>query len=410
MPSRFEALLHTFSGDVFAPPVVVTPLEHGPLASQQLEASPGAKLILEPERHKPAAAFLSALFALEASPQALVVVAPASAQFEDLGLLDTALCHAIPAAQRGEIVALGERSTRGYTGHGAFDVACLPRDNAPVAVTRVQPSRRHASLRSLFQSNHQLWGLGVYVARADVLLAAFKHHASRLFLPVQHASQQAAALGDAMLLDNHAYRRVRDVSFERAVAQQVDNLVAVQVDPSWSLLNDWARDAAEEQAPSNPEVAAWDADLTADQAHHVPHQHAADMMAIYASVAAATEEDGISSRRSSHAWGSRETLAMGPGFSLQRLIVNPGASVTLSAGAGTPEHWVVVQGAALLTLGQQVRMLWESQSARIPAGRDRRIENPGSGVLQLVQLNVSALNKGGSATGTDRNSSPAGVA
>ena len=406
--SRFEQLLSGLSGDVFAAPTVVTTQDCADVALAQAERFQGVTTIVEPEDHKPAAALLSALLAMKDKPGALVVVCPATMDFDDPSQFDRALCHAIPSAQRGEIVMLGKRTERAYTGYGTMELAAQPRENAPVYVTRVLPSGRQTTWGSLFHDNHQLWGLGIYIARVDTLLAAFKAHASRLFLPVKNATQRAVATGRAILLDNGAYRRVKAISFEKAVAQKADNLVAIQLDPAWSATGEWDQDAAAERRSAEVDYSAWDADLAQDQT--ADYSNAADMMAVYQSLATATEDDALVSRSTTYDWGRQETLAMGPGFTLQRLLVHPGESVELTAGNETPEHWIVVQGSALVTLGAHVRLIWESQSARIPAGRSRRVENPGSSTLHMIQLQVSTIG-GPSSLRKDRLfTSPAGVA
>lgn len=408
-PSRFERLLSALSGDVFSAPVVVTTQDSAPLVDRQ-SAHREARLIVEPDTHKPAAALLSAVLSLRHMPGALVVVAPASADLEDVRKLDLALCNAIPAAQRGEIVMLGQRTTRAYAGYGIMEVVSQPHENVPVAVSRVLASGRQTTLSHLLQGNHQLWGMGIYVARVDVLLAAFKSHASRLFLPVKNALQRAEAVDGTKMLDAATYRRVKAITFEKAVAEKIDNVCAIQLDPAWSEVQQWEQDAAADRA-----ISAWDQDLAEDlsgaarAASSDLHPHAADMMAVYASLAQATEDDALTARSTDHKWGRHETLAMGPGFTLQRMAIAPGAALELSAGAGGAEHWVVAQGSVLVTLGDHVRLVWEGQSARIPCGRSRRIENPGSGTLVLIQLQVTPL------TGTKDHSPlhslpPAGVA
>ncbi|WOI33981.1 mannose-6-phosphate isomerase [Tritonibacter scottomollicae] len=381
IPSRFEQVVAHLTGEVFASPLVVATQDCGPLVEAQ---SNHARIILQPDTHKPAAALLSAVLSLRHEPDAIVVVAPASANLEDQKALDTALCQAIPAAQRGEVVMLGHRTGRAYPGFGVMEIADQPRDTAPVSVSQLLASGRQTTLSHLLQGNHQLWGLGIYIARVDVLIAAFKRHASRLFLPVKNALLRAATAGRAIYLDNSSYQRVKCVSFERAVGQKLEHVSAIQMDTSWTELSDWDRDAVADR-----EMSAWDTDLAQEQAGE--HSHTAEMMSVYKSLANASEDDALMSRASEHEWGRHETLAMGPGFTLQRLTVQPGAQVELSAGAGSAEHWIVVQGAALITLGGHVKLVWESQSARIPAGRTRMIENPGSATLHLVQLQISAL-------------------
>ncbi|TNJ43992.1 mannose-6-phosphate isomerase [Phaeobacter sp. B1627] len=405
--SRFSNLLTRLSGDIFAPAVVVAPQECAALVRQQSQPGAVTRLILEPGEHKPAAALLSAVLSLQNTPHALVVVAPASADFEDASQLDQALCQAIPAAQRGEIVMLGQRRSRDYMGYGSLEVASIPRDTNPVAVNRVMPSDRQTSLSNLLVGNHQLCGLGVYVARVDMLLAAYKFHASRVFLPVKNAFQCATVSGGALLLDNENYRRVKPQSFEKTVAQRARSVVAIQVDQAWTEYSEWDRDAALDRR-QDPGVAGWHADCLEEQA--AAHPHAADMIALYQSLASAQAGGAPVSSSVDFDWGRRETVAMGPGLSLKRLVVKPGEAVRLRAGPGGAEHWIVVKGDALVTLGAHIRRIWETQSARIPAGRSRRIENSGSMPLHMVQMQVASATPPAPSTPAAIGGIPAGFA
>ncbi|OIQ27205.1 MAG: mannose-6-phosphate isomerase [Alphaproteobacteria bacterium MedPE-SWcel] len=405
--SRYSDILARLSGDIFAAPIVVTTQDCASVARRQAKPGAGTRLILEPDQHKPAAALLSAVLSLQNTPHALVVVAPATADFEDAGQLDQALCQAIPAAQRGEIVMLGQRRSRDYMGYGSLEVTSIPRNTTPVAVSRIMPADRQTSLSNLLVGNHQLCGMGIYVARVDMLLAAYKFHASRVFLPVKNAFQRGTTADGAIHLDQGYYGRVKAQSFEKAVAQRARSVVAIQVDTAWTEYSDWDRDAALDRRPDLGLV-GWEADRLEEQA--AVHPHAADMMAIYQSLATVPAGDTPVSSSADHDWGRQETLAMGPGFSLKRLVVKPGEAVRLRAEAGAAEHWVVVKGDALITLGSHIRRIWETQSARIPAGRSRRIENSGSTPLHMVQMQVASSTPPTPSTNAGIDAIPAGFA
>ncbi|KUP92752.1 glycosyltransferase family protein [Tritonibacter horizontis] len=406
--SRFANVVRSLTGDVFAAATVVTTQALAEVARKQVQVGTGMRLIQEPEQHKPAAALLSAVLTLREHPQALVVVAPASADIDDPCLLDQALCHAIPAAQQGQIVMLGQRSSRAVPGSATLEVASMPRDNVPIRVDRILPSGRQTTLSHLLKGNHQLSGLGIYVARVDVLLAAFKDHAARLYLPVKNATDRAVATNDSLLLDPGAYRRAKPVSFEKAVAAKSKNIVAIQTDTAWHQLRAWDRDAARETRSVARGFADWDADLVEEAAAAQPY--AAEMREVYQSFGAVDADQALASERKTFDWGIQEALAMGPGFSLQRLEIHPGAAVDLQAGPST-EHWIVIQGSALIGSGQNMRLVLDNQSARIPVGRSRRVENPGASALCMVQLRVapSASQNPDTLSKVNR-SSPAGVA
>jgi mannose-1-phosphate guanylyltransferase/mannose-6-phosphate isomerase len=85
-------------------------------------------------------------------------------------------------------------------------------------------------------------------------------------------------------------------------------------------------------------------------------------------------------------WGSYDSLESGPRFQVTRLTVKPGATLSLQMHRHRAEHWVVVAGIARITRGEEVFMLEENQSTYIPLGVKHRIENPGSILLEIIEI------------------------
>ena len=89
-------------------------------------------------------------------------------------------------------------------------------------------------------------------------------------------------------------------------------------------------------------------------------------------------------------WGSYETLVMGGRFQVKRIIVNPGAELSLQMHHHRAEHWVVVSGTAEVTNGDVVRLFTENQSTYIPVGTKHRLKNPGVIPLVLIEIQSGA--------------------
>lgn len=85
-------------------------------------------------------------------------------------------------------------------------------------------------------------------------------------------------------------------------------------------------------------------------------------------------------------WGSYRTTDCGDGFQTKRIIVNPGARLSLQKHRHRSEHWVVVSGTAEVTVGSEVRLLGENEFAYIPAGTVHRLGNPGQDPLHLIEV------------------------
>jgi mannose-6-phosphate isomerase-like protein (cupin superfamily) len=90
--------------------------------------------------------------------------------------------------------------------------------------------------------------------------------------------------------------------------------------------------------------------------------------------------------RDTRPWGTWEVLAVGPTYCAKRIVVFPGQRLSLQRHRGRHEHWVVVEGEALVTLDASVRPLAENQGVEIPVGTAHRLENPGDKPLCVIEV------------------------
>ena len=89
-------------------------------------------------------------------------------------------------------------------------------------------------------------------------------------------------------------------------------------------------------------------------------------------------------------WGWYETLCLGARFQVKRIMVKPGGILSLQSHVHRSEHWVVVQGTARVTVGEDVKLLSENQSVYIPLGAIHRMENPGKVPMYLIEVQTGS--------------------
>jgi DNA mismatch repair protein MutL len=85
-------------------------------------------------------------------------------------------------------------------------------------------------------------------------------------------------------------------------------------------------------------------------------------------------------------WGSYDSVDQGDRFQVKRLVVKPGASMSLQLHHHRAEHWIVVSGTARITRGEETFLLGENESTYIPMGTRHRIENPGKVELHIIEV------------------------
>jgi mannose-1-phosphate guanylyltransferase/mannose-6-phosphate isomerase len=85
-------------------------------------------------------------------------------------------------------------------------------------------------------------------------------------------------------------------------------------------------------------------------------------------------------------WGWYDSVDSGPRFQVKRIMVKPGASLSLQMHHHRAEHWIVVSGTAEVTCGERRTILSENQSTYIPLGETHRLANPGKVPLEIIEV------------------------
>lgn len=87
-------------------------------------------------------------------------------------------------------------------------------------------------------------------------------------------------------------------------------------------------------------------------------------------------------------WGTWEVTDCGKGFCVKRITVNPGGILSLQLHHHRAEHWIMVNGVATVTLGEQQIEKKAGESVYIPQETKHRIQNNASQPLEFVEVQV----------------------
>ncbi|MBP7003122.1 mannose-1-phosphate guanylyltransferase/mannose-6-phosphate isomerase [Amaricoccus sp.] len=419
--SLFQAAVLRLPEPEFAPPVVVAGEAFRFLVTEQLAGigrAPAA-VILEPEGRNTAAATLAAaLVAAGERRDPLLLVCPSDHVLPDAAGFRAAVRAGVAAARAGALVTFGVRPTRAETGYGWLELDALPAPGGDPAALPLRGfvEKPEAGLAGrLLASGRHLWNSGVFLFSAAAIRAVFAEQAPELARAVEAAVAGAVPDLAFLRLDPAAWAAVESVALDRAIMEKAPRRAVVPIDGPWSDLGAW--DAVARAAPADADgvtlqgpahalgcrdsllraespdqvlvgvglrgvvaIAMRDAVLVADKA---AGQRVGEAVALLKAggVAQATEFP-----RTHRPWGWYETLARGPRFQVKRIMVHPGAALSLQSHVHRAEHWVVVEGAARVTLGSEVRLLGENQSAYVPPGATHRLENPGKVDLHLIEV------------------------
>jgi mannose-1-phosphate guanylyltransferase/mannose-6-phosphate isomerase len=407
-----------------APPLTVGNEEHRFMVLDQLRecvADPG-RVLLEPTGRNTAPAMtLAALAALEGGRDPILVVTPADHVIPDQAAFSKAVHAAIRVADRGAIVVLGIRPTQPETGYGY--IRARGKDGGDGGASAARPVEQFVEKPDLATAERYvadggyLWNSGMFVVRASVWLEALE--AFRPDIATATRSAWAAKAVDQRFVrpGKNEFAAVPSESVDYAVMERCPGsriaIELVPLDAGWDDLGAWDAvwQVAQKDANGNAQlgdallldsrdtlvhatsrlvslvgvqglvvVETPDAVLVADRAH------SQDVKKIVASLEAQGREEKNLHRKVHRPWGWYDSIDSGPRFQVKRIMVKPGASLSLQMHHHRAEHWIVVSGTAAVTIGEQVVTLTENQSTYIPLGQRHRLANPGKVPLEIIEV------------------------
>jgi mannose-1-phosphate guanylyltransferase / mannose-6-phosphate isomerase len=408
-------------GERFAPPVVVCNQEHRFLIAEQLRAAgiTDPRILLEPVgRNSAPAIAAAALLVAEAEPDAVLWLLAADHVIGDVAALQESLAIAAAAARTGRIVTFGMRPTTPETGYGYIALGAAL-DDAPgaYAVARFVEKPDAAKAAQLVADGRHLWNSGMFVFTARTLLQELETHAADVLHAVRDAVAERRQDLDFIRLGVAAFTASPSISLDYAVAERTHRAAVVPADIGWSDVGSWGALWELGRKDESGNVAVGDVLLenacncyvrsdgmlaavvglqdavvvvTEDAVLAMHREHAQDVKKVVDRLKSAGRHEAVAHNRLHRPWGFFECLIQGDRFQVKRLVVSPGCKLSLQKHFHRAEHWVVVQGSALVTRDDETMLVRENESVYLPLGCVHRLENPGKIPLSLIEVQSGA--------------------
>ena len=406
---------------VLAGPAIVGNEEHRFLVLDQLRET-GAEpsgLLLEPMGRNTAPALtLAALHALENGADPVLVVTPADQTVTDGPAFTAALQQAIRQAADGAIVILGITPDRAEIGFGY--VRAEP-DAAGLAVQQFVEKPDAATAERYVAEGNYFWNSGMFVLRASVWMKALERF--RPDIAAATAVAWAARKVDAKFIrpGKAEFALVPSESVDYAVMEHCPGsdiaLRMLALDAGWNDLGAW--EAVWQVADKDAQGNASTGDAIFSDSHNTlvhatsrlvsvvglsdvivvetpdavlvsDRSRSQEVKKIVARLDAEKRGEQTLHRKVHRPWGWYDSIDSGDRFQVKRIMVKPGATLSLQMHHHRAEHWIVVSGTAEVTNGDKVLLLTENQSTYIPLGQTHRLANPGKVPLEIIEVQSGA--------------------
>ena len=317
----------------------------------------------------------------------------------------------------GQIVTLGITPIAPEIGYGYLELSEPPKD-IPIKIKSFIEKPDINKAKKMIRTGNYLWNAGIFLFKAKDMLAAFKKHTPHMLLSVKSALDNGKADLGFWRIDPHAWSKCDNISIDYAVMEKANNIVAIPFSSGWSDLGQW--DAVWKELKPNKSGVVESGKATAidcqnvlllsestdqelvglglqniiavampDAVLVVDKNRAQDVKKVVSILKEKKAEQAEAFPKYHRPWGWFETLAVIENqFRVKRIYVKPKAALSLQSHKHRSEHWIVVEGKAKVTVGDEVYLVQEGESVHIPLGSIHRLENPLD--IKLVVIEVQS--------------------
>jgi mannose-1-phosphate guanylyltransferase/mannose-6-phosphate isomerase len=405
----------------FSEPVVVTSVDHRHLVEAALkQAGVSASLLLEPTARDTAAAVgAAAAFAAGKDKDATILVLAADHVIEDGEAFARVVDAALPAAEAGRIVVFGVKPRWPSTSFGYIKPGAATGQGGAKAVEQFveKPDAKRAT--ELVKGGN-LWNSGIFLMRASVALSELDSHAGEISASARKAVAAGKVEGNVTTIDKGAFEAAPRKSIDYAVMEKTKLAAVVPADFDWNDLGTWSSVWDESNKDENGNVAAGNVTFLDARNNYVSSEtdtvgvvgvddlvvvsadgsllvttraRSAEVKDIVAAIKEKPEANFGDFIRHFRPWGNYQSLDQGPRHQVKRIVVTPGARLSLQKHFHRAEHWTVVSGIADITIGPDMEHLKTirvnpNESVHIPLGHIHRMANPGTEPMTLIEVQI----------------------
>jgi mannose-1-phosphate guanylyltransferase/mannose-6-phosphate isomerase len=404
-------------GEDFGAPLVISGQDHRFLIAEQLRAAgvTDARIVLEPVgRNTAPAATIAALLVAADDPDGLVLLMPSDHVILDEPAFHRATAIARQAAMAGALVTFGIEPQGPETGYGYIKRAdAMAQVPGALMIERFVEKPDRQTAEAYLAAGGYFWNSGMFLFRARTFLDEIARLQPHMLDCCRAALKHAHRDMDFIRLGEAAFVACPSDSVDYAVMEKTSRAAIVPVSMGWNDVGSWGSlwDIAARTGEGN----AIQGEVLIEGARNCYLRSEGPMLAavgIEDMVVVATKDAVLISHRKAtqdvkkivdqlarrggdqhilhpvvhRPWGTYEGIDAGTNFQVKHIMVKPGQKLSLQMHHHRAEHWIVVEGTALVTCDDRRFLLQANQSTFIPLGARHRLENPGKTPLRLIEV------------------------
>ena len=403
-------------------PLVVCNEEYRFVIAEQLRLmDKTGTILLEPVGRNTAPALtLTALAAMREGGDPILLVMPADHVILDTAAFQAVVRKGMTLATEGAVITFGITPDSPETGFGYIQFGAAFGESGACHIARFVEKPDLATAQAYLDDGSYLWNSGLFMLRASVWLAAIAVCRKDILAACRAAWDQGSVDGEFLRVNKEAFAQCPSDSIDYAVMERIaagDNAlpsgVVIPLAAGWSDVGAW--DSLWQVLPKDDEGNVSQGDVllhdcrntlvmsggrlvacvgvedvvvveTPDAILVVHKNKTQDVKKIVDSLKREGRPEGQLHRKVFRPWGWYDGVDAGERFQVKRIVVKPGAALSLQMHHHRAEHWIVVRGTAQVTRGDASYLVSENESTFIPLGTRHRLENPGCVPLEMIEV------------------------
>jgi mannose-1-phosphate guanylyltransferase/mannose-6-phosphate isomerase len=402
-----------------ADPLIICNEEHRFLAAEQLRQihKNSNGIILEPIGKNTAPAIaLAALKFVNNGEDPLLLVLSADHLIQDTDAFHQSIKIAEKLAEKDKLVTFGIVPNKAETGYGYIQADINnTTDSYNIQSFTEKPNQEDA--QKYLDSGNYLWNSGMFMFKASIYLQELEKFEPEILTSCKKSCQTEYKDKDKdkdfIRLNDDEFRQCPEQSIDYGVMEHTEGAMVVPLDANWSDIGSWDALWDAKNKDSNGNVSEGDVILngvkntytyssnrlvsaigvsdlvivdTQDALLIADKNHSQNIKNIVNQLKKENRSEAENHRKVLRPWGYYDSIDVDDGFQVKRILVNPGAKLSLQKHQHRAEHWVVVKGIATITRGDDVFVLKENQSTYIPKGEVHRLENTEETDLEIIEI------------------------
>ena len=414
-----EAAKRLISSDLvgFSEQITITNADFRFIVCEQLQEvgiEPGT-IIIEPIARNTAAAILAVSMRQEIKERdSIMLFCPSDHVIDDLQGFHKAVSEGIKQVKNKKIVTFGIKPDNPSTSFGYLKTKAMKKDGALTVEEFIEKPALEMA-KKMLKSDNFLWNSGIFLFAAKDIINLFKILQPKIYNQVSQAINKGYNDLGFFRLDPKSWQTLENISFDYAIMEKIDNVIAMPLDVGWSDLGNWGAVWAKQKKASKGVVINGNASaincenvllrsehseqeliglglsniiaITMQDAVLVADRNSVEQVKeVVSTLEAKGKKQATILPKDYRPWGWFESLSLDETFQVKRICVNPFQALSLQHHEYRSEHWIVVKGKAKVTLGENNFFLEQGESVYVPQGEKHRLRNPLSEPLVIIEI------------------------